>query len=293
MKRCALVLAALVAILAPATAQAKTGPPLEPFPHPEVHVDHGPRILSDGSRYFLINARLGVVRIYDTRTAAVHDFEVPDECSAVAATKGIALVTCRNSGTPDGTPYLLRLSDRRFYVAPGAEKAGYVVWYAIGRHWLEGRAGDGVGKPTTFWLNWRTGKQKLDDYYSPTYRDRDDPKLRLWPNGLIAREGNLSVWHGKGKSTILRRPGPDARLTTCSEAWGEWGCGANLSSGLVSWIEGTAIRTYDARSKQRLGWYLQGYEPDLPHQVVHTRDHILIWAVRPPNSGDLLWARVR
>jgi hypothetical protein len=292
MARRAALLVALVALAVPAAASAKKGPALKPFPHPEVHVDHGRPVLSDGSRYFVINAALGTIRVYDTRTAQAHDVDVPDECKAVAATLGRALVACRNFDREDPTPYVLRLSDRHLYVPPGADRAG-AVWSGIGRHWLVGRAGDSVGKPTALWLNWRTGKQRLDDYQSPTIRDLDDPKLRVVPDGFLARTGSLSIRIAGDDSLMLGRPGPDARLSRCTEAFGEWGCGpVNLSAGIVSWLEGTAVRTYDARRRLRLGWYLDGYEPGLPHNVVHTRDHLLVFAVRPPNSADLLWARL-
>ena len=285
-----LMLVALAALLVPASSAAKTGPPLEAFPHQGTRPHHSPDLASDGARYFVINSAAGLVRVYDTVTDGTYEVAMPEACSVKAAEAAVALVDCLPTPTGDRQgPFLLDLMDGRLRAPANADDADADAdyWTDIGRHWIRGITGSGIGKPMDVWFNWRTGRRVLSDETTPA-RDLDHPKLRRWDFRVLDRDGSLSIRTARPLRLVLGRPGPDAVLSRCSGECSQ----PTLSAGLVTWREDSVVRSYDARRRTRLGWYLDGYDPDRFHEVVHTRYHVLVAAQRD-GGADLLWARAR
>ena len=288
----ALVAAVALTALAAGPAAGKTGPPLQPFPHPETS-ERPP--VSDGARYFVVNARPGLVRVYDTRTGRADDVAVSPNCAAVGGTPGLALLTCAERTTYErhDVAFLLRLSDRSITAPPGqaASTQASTQWLGIGRHWLRGTAyAHGAGKVVGGYLNWRTGEwQSNPDDYDATELDIDEPELAPYPYGVVDSSGALTLrWRLPDWDLLLTGSGPSALLRRC----GRPGPCANatLSAGLVTWSRAGAVHAYDARGRRRLGWSL----PGTAHSIVHTRTHVLV-AVRPDGDDPptLMWARVR
>jgi hypothetical protein len=283
----ALVLTSALATAGP--APARTGPPLQPFPHRETS-ERSP--VSDEARYFVINVRPGLLRVFDTRTRRARDVSVNPACTAVDGTPGRALLAC-----PEGPPserrdvaFLLRLSNRSISAVPGQSNLSDTrrSWFGIGRYWLRGFAYSATsGKVVGSYLNWRTGEQHyLPDDLDAKELDVDDPGLRRYPPGVIEREGRLSLYGNGAGQLLLGRPGADAPLSGCARS-----CyGTSLSSSLATWAENDAVRAYDIRARRRLDWAL----PGTSHTIVHTRSHVLV-GIRPSDDDvpKLRWARIR
>ncbi|HEX8648054.1 MAG TPA: hypothetical protein VF715_14260 [Thermoleophilaceae bacterium] len=269
--------------LLPTAAEARTGPPLQPFPH-SVTTPEDPT--SDGARYFALNAAPGTVRVFDTETRSVRDVAVGERCRARSGSPGVVLVVCDQ----ERTPYLLRLATGALHPVPVGPQTteGIEYWHTVGRHWIAGTTTT-VGKQIEVFVNRRTGERVSRSFDLDAGRDVDDPKLRPYPRSVFDRDGSLSLRAGDsadGSLSLLRR-GPDTRLTT--RPWRS----TQLSAGIVTWTEEPrTVRAYDDRARVRLGWVVDG--PATVATSVHTRKHVLV-AARSSwgESPRLLWARIR
>jgi hypothetical protein len=274
-------------LVAPAAAEARTGPALKPFPIQPT--GQAQPILSDGSRYVLIQAAPDLIRVYDVDKRSSYDLPVGKDCRLTSATPGVALLVCPSLGVYEGSwPWIIRLRTRVVEPAAGSDpQTSGERWNDIGRHWIGGST-TAAAHSVQIYLNWRTGERTSypEPYELNGDLDLDDPGASGYPDRVFDRDGPLTLEERFDEGHLwLGRPGPDARLSPTDRL--AWGNSTQLSAGLVTWREPNGfVRAYDTRQRLRLGWATGRTSA----YVMHTRKHVLVATDTEPR---LRWARVR
>jgi hypothetical protein len=295
-----LVVAALLAVAAPATAHAAAAV--------EVETATEGQTLSDGDR-FAAWTHDGAVRVLDETTQATASFPLPAGCHAPAAIgDGRLAADCGEQLD------LLDIASATWSAVPATRALRSVLDAdsfgidAVGRVWIAVTVATGYHGPVyPAWIERATGRVVTDDLgdvnthadldapglwaplCAPLHRRRDPDYDPLEPYGspflepTMAGRRGIDVAHSG--ALVMRRCGTrKARVITRSRTWGRAWIGASR----VSWIDQRGIpalegdprghgrvRTYDAVTGRVRSWPVPGaVNPNL--HVVHTRRHVFI-----------------
>jgi hypothetical protein len=265
----ATALAFLALLLVPAAgADARPGPPLEPFPYAA-----SGEPVSDGVRYFVVTTSPTTAVVVDTVAKTARDMTIAEGCHVAGAAAAHALIACEADGFLVDLRDLSQRQVGRFDV--------------VGKHWLGGTR-ETAGHPGAYWLNWRTGEQRSRLDANPRENDVDDPQLRRRLALEIQREPPFTLRQIPYGDLLNRRyrlvlDGPErTRLSACRNGCQGWTLGARLAT----WGEPQTARAFDARRRVRLEWTVERRAP----LVVHTSRYVL---VADRAELRLRWARVR
>ncbi len=288
-------------------------------------------VAADGERYVVFvpyrgkRRRTGKMEVLDTLTMRRKVFAVPQDCyvnsgsyhRAVTAA-GRALLFCYDDTTSSLVNRLLDLRHGGTVSLPptitSERGEAEVIWFYVGRQWVEGEAEDGCHCAPYF--NWRTGELRLLPR-RPGTRDLDSPGLAPAPvcrgfgpgtsnafrryehrRFVAGSRGNLSFDRVDLVSCGGRRRTLDPREAAISDVW--------LHGDLATWVRGdtSIVRAYDVRARRSFQWrppHPARHDFESPAAITPARKHVVVsfavsescYKVCDTTSSSLYLARVR
>jgi hypothetical protein len=230
-------------------------------------------VVTDGSRYALVQVAAGSVEILGTRTAKRRAVALPPglACTPASGHRGRFLVNCMDTTTDRTYPYVLLAAGARLEQVPGAGQSWDPrddFFSQVGTQWLMGV--NVADHPVDEYLNWHTGQRRFGELqeFPEAPRDLDTQDLRaLGPptdDTVFASDGRYSVTQGPSISMPLElhRTGARVRrIDRCNSSC----VSVSIGGGWITWTSVDQGHAYSLRDRRRFTWEFGAANLDMQH----------------------------
>ncbi len=219
-------------------------------------------VVTDGSRYALMQVTAGSMAVLGGRPAKHHAVTLPPgfACTPASGHRGRFLVNCMDTATDRTYPHVLSAGHAELEQIPGAGQSWDPradFFSVVGTQWLQGV--NVADHPISEYLDWHTGKRRLGELQEDpqTPRDLDTRNLRaLGPptnDTVFAADGHYWITQGPSVRMALELHRTGARIhrvDRCDSA-----CTAvSIGGGWVTWATAYEGHAYALRGGRRLTW---------------------------------------